>query len=146
MDWHHEHHGGPKLMNVEMFSFCTSAVLREGRLTVHGAYTHVEPPSLPAILGSPVVAVRIRFDCCEKWGNELAVSLMHPNGNALGQLMPERIEVNRRGEHSHAWFQSLMSLPDIVLDEPGPYTLQLVVDGQLAATCVLSVQAGEGLA
>ena len=127
-------------MQVELFTVCHSASTNpNGNFDVLGIYSAQPIQIFPSFVQNLTIAVRVRFDPGEQGDHNFEIAIFDPLGQSCGPPATGSTAAKPDLGHQHSWQQIVVGIPVFQYGQPGVHRLHLSIDGQLAATCILSV-------
>ncbi len=127
-------------MNVEIFALCDAANDSHGKLNLLGAFDSVWAKTVPAMHPACSVAVRLRFGQFETGEHRVAIHFIDEDGQMSMNPVDGAIQVNPRTEDTSAVANIVLNLQGLKLDHYGEYSVNLLIDGDEAATLPLFVR------
>jgi len=127
-------------MNVEVMALCEAANDSQGKLNLLGAFDSIWARAMPAVHAACAVAIRMRFAQTESGEHRVAIHIIDEDGQMAFQPVDGKIQVNVRPEDGSAVANIVLNIHGLRFEHYGEYSVNLMVDGEEAATLPLFVR------
>jgi hypothetical protein len=127
-------------MNVQVAVLCDAATDDNGKLNLLGAFDTIFARDLPATHPQCSVALRITFSSENEGKRQLKLNFVDADGRSV--MPPIEVEVDvRLPEDVHFGTRNFVfNFQQIKFDEPGLYSVDISLDGQVKAGIPLLVK------
>ena len=124
-------------MNVEILALCDAANDSHGKLNILGAFDSLWARTAPAVHPACAVAVRIRFSELEQGEHKVAIHLIDDDGVMVLPPIEGAIQITLNAGDVSAVANLILNLQSIKLEHYGEYFVNLMIDGEEAASLPL---------
>lgn len=125
-------------MKIELFTLCDGAYNYNGKLTVVGALTTLNPEAIPCRIKLGL-AMRIQVDSKDEGEKVMTVSFMNPDGDKLPVDLTVNLDVKPASEPvSYITFAA--ELQGFPLEQEGSHRVLIAIDGEPMATYSYNVK------
>lgn len=128
-------------MNVQVAVLCDAATDDNGKLNLLGAFDTICARELPAVHPQCSVAVRLTFFSGEEGRHTLRVNFVNADGRSIMPDFPTiPIDIALPGDAHFATRNFILNIQHLKFEEPGPYSVELIVDDQVQASIPLMIK------
>jgi len=124
-------------MELEIFTLCDFAQDVNGKLTIVGTFDSLASAKFPCMHPNCSIATRIRFSEKEIGHHKLQLYMKHNGSEAIPHV--EAALNVKVGPGGYSTTNLVLNMSNLLLKEPGKYTIELHVDEQWAGGLTLSV-------
>lgn len=128
-------------MNVQVAVLCDAATDDNGKLNLLGAFDTICARELPAVHPQCSVAVRLTFFSGEEGRHTLRVNFVNADGRSIMPDFPTiPIDIALPGDAHFATRNFILNIQHLKFEEPGPYSVELILDDQVQASIPLMIK------
>ncbi len=127
-------------MNIQVAVLCDAATDENGKLNLLGAFDTIFAQQLPAIHPQCSVALRVTFSSGDEGKHELQVNFVDADGHPIANFPPVPVEVALPEDMHFGTRNFIINIQQLKFDEPGLYSIDVVLDGQPQASIPLLVR------
>jgi len=128
-------------MNIQVAVLCDAATDDNGKLNLLGAFDTIYARELPAIHPQCAVALRVTFSNADEGMHELKLNFVDADGRSLTpDFPPIPLEVALPGDMHFGTRNYVVNIQQLKFDQAGLYSMDVLFDGQVAASIPLLVR------
>lgn len=128
-------------MNVQVAVLCDAATDDNGKLNLLGAFDTICARELPAVHPQCSVAVRLTFFSGEEGRHTLRVNFVNADGRSIMPDFPTiPVDIALPGDTHFATRNFILNIQHLKFEEPGPYSVELIVDDQVQTSIPLMIK------
>jgi len=129
-------------MDIQAAVLCDSATDYRGKLCILGTFDTIVTPSLPSVHPHCSIAIRIVFRDADEGSHKLKLRLINEDGvNILPNIEPE-LHV-KMPENVYFYSRNMIfNLQQIRFEQAGLYSIDIMIDDQMASRIPLQVVVG----
>ena len=133
-------------MHVSFAVFCDAAnISQEGKLNILGVFDALQIGALPAVHPRATLVVRLKAEDGDAGMHTLAFGWVGPAGEEIWSSSGE-IEVGTAPPGSYEVDIPVIAAIDLPLQQAGPHSMRVHLDGELRAEVMLHVRVGTPVA
>lgn len=126
-------------MDVQVAALCDSAADYNGKLCVLGVFDTIGVRQFPVAHPHCSIAVRIVFHAGEEGRHQLKLALIDEDGRSLLPKIEPTLDVKMPDHMYFASSNLVFNLQGLKFEKAGHYSIDLSVDGKIAARIPLQV-------
>ncbi len=127
-------------MRVECFTICDAATESQGKLNILGAFANIWARQMPVKHPHCAIALRVRFFDGEEGNHPIVLTFADADGQSVIPPLNGNLGVQIQGAAGSAVANLILNLNNLELKEYGEYTIDIMIDGEHAASLPLYVQ------
>lgn len=127
-------------MQIEVFSLCDAATVDgSGKLNILGAFDTIWVREIPTVYPQFAIVTRIRFDSSERGEHKVSVNLVDADGHHIVPSANGVIKIEFPTTQRSGSANSILNIQMLKFEKPGEYSIDLLIDGQIAGSLPLFV-------
>ena len=127
-------------MNVQVAVLCDAATDDSGKLNLLGAFDTIYARELPAMHPHCAVALRVTFVSGDEGKHQLRLNFVDADGHAIMPPIDIPVEVAFAEDMHFATRNFIINIQQLKFNEPGPFSVDISLDGQPQASIPLLVK------
>ena len=128
-------------MNIQVAVLCDAATDDNGKLNLLGAFDTIYTQQLPAIHPQCSIALRVTFASEDEGKHHLQLNFVDADGQSIiAQFPPIPVEVALPDDMHFGTRNFVVNLQQMKFDNPGLYSIDILLDGQPQANIPLLVR------
>ena len=127
-------------MNIQVAVLCDAATDDNGKLNLLGAFDTIYAQQLPVVHPQCSIALRVTFSSADEGRHVLGVNFVDADGRSIAKFPPIPVEVELPDDMHFATRNFLVNLQQLKFENPGLYSIDISLDGQLQANIPLLVR------
>ena len=128
-------------MNIQVAVLCDAATDDNGKLNLLGAFDTIYARELPAIHPQCAVALRVTFSSEDEGKHNLRLNFVDADGRSIMPDFPSiPVEVTLPEDMHFGTRNFIFNLQQLKFDEPGMYSVDVIVDDHPQASVPLTVK------
>ena len=127
-------------MNIQVAVLCDAATDDNGKLNLLGAFDTIFTQQLPAIHPQCSIALRVTFSSEDEGHHQLQVNFVDADGRAIANFPPIPVEVALPEDMHFGTRNFIVNIQQLKFDNPGLYSIDVLLDGQPQASIPLMVR------
>ena len=127
-------------MNIQVAALCDAATDDNGKLNLLGAFDTIYARELPAIHPQCAVALRVTFFSGDEGKRQMKLNFVDADGRSIMPAIEIPVEVTLPEDVHFGTRNFIINIQQLKFDEPGLYSVDLMLDDQSKANIPLLVK------
>jgi hypothetical protein len=127
-------------MNIQVAVLCDAATDDNGKLNLLGSFDTIYARELPAVHPQCAVALRVTFLSGDEGKRQLRLNFVDADGHAIMPPIEIPVEVALPEDMHFGTRNFIINIQQLKFDQPGLYSVDLLLDGQPQASIPLLVK------
>ncbi len=119
---------------------CDAATDDNGKLNLLGAFDTIYARELPAVHPQCSVALRVTFLSGDEGKHQMQLNFVDADGRAIMRSIEIPVEVTLPEDMHFGTRNFIINIQQLKFDEPGPFSVDISLDGQSQASIPLLVK------
>ena len=127
-------------MNIQVAVLCDAATDDNGKLNLLGAFDTIYTQQLPAVHPQCSIALRVTFSSGDEDKHALGLNFVDADGRSIAKFPPIPVEVALPDDMHFGTRNFIVNIQQLKFENPGLYSIDISLDGQLQANIPLLVR------
>ena len=127
-------------MNVQVAVLCDAATDDNGKLNLLGSFDTIYARELPAIHPQCAVALRVTFFSADEGNHKLRLNFIDADGRSIMPGIDIPVTVALPEDMHFGTRNFIVNIQQLKFDQPGPFSVDISLDGQSQAGIPLLVK------
>jgi hypothetical protein len=127
-------------MNIQVAVLCDAATDDNGKLNLLGAFDTIYAPQMPAVHPQCAVALRATFQPGDEGTRKLRLNFINADGRSIMQPIEMPAPVTLPDDAHFLTRNFIVNIQQLRFEEPGLYSVDVLLDGQSHASIPLLVK------